>query len=319
VRLLRVTEEGGSYKVRLEEAPEPVPAAGEVLMKVAASGLNRADLSQIAGRYPPPPGEPEILGLEASGALVSSGEEVCALLAGGGHAEYAAVPEGQLLPCPRKVDLLTAAGIPEVWATAFLNLVLEGGLKAGDRVLIQAGASGVGLAAVQLARLLEAHVAATTRSPEKLKALEEAGAELALDSRQTRFDEEIARRWGPDSVDLVLDPVGGETLAKDLNVLAPGGRIIFLATMAGRTAELDLAALMKKRGRLIGSTLRSRSRAEKASILARFRKDVLPHFESGRLRVTVDSVFSPAEAGAAFERMRQNKNSGKILINWRMT
>ena len=165
MRLLRVTEEGGSYKVRLEEAPEPVPAAGEVLMKVAASGLNRADLSQIAGRYPPPPGEPEILGLEASGALVSSGEEVCALLAGGGHAEYAAVPEGQLLPCPRKVDLLTAAGIPEVWATAFLNLVLEGGLKAGDRVLIQAGASGVGLAAVQLARLLEAHVAAAIHIP----------------------------------------------------------------------------------------------------------------------------------------------------------
>src|SRR5437667_5075664 len=177
---LRVVEEQGRYVASLSEAGLPTPARGEVLIRVTASGVNRADLSQIAGRYPPPPGESEILGLEVSGTLVETGEPVCALLAGGGDAEYVAAPAGQVFPAPAGMDLVSAAGIPEAFLTAFVNLVVEAGLKAGDTVLIHAGASGVGLAAIQVAKHLGARVAATTRTAAKLAALTGAGADLAV-------------------------------------------------------------------------------------------------------------------------------------------
>jgi putative PIG3 family NAD(P)H quinone oxidoreductase len=316
MRFLDVSEQAGHYLTRIAEVETPVPAAGEVLIRVAASGVNRADLSQIAGRYPPPPGESTILGLEVSGTIAATGERVCALLAGGGHAELVAAPAGQIFPAPAALDLIAAAGVPEAFLTAFVNLVLEGGLARGGTALIHAGASGVGLAAIQLAKYLGARVAATTRTREKLVALEHAGADLAL---QTPPDEVVAAletRWGANAVDVVLDPIGAATLGADLAVLAYGGRIVVLATMGGKQVDLDLAALMKKRARLIGSTLRARSRAAKAAIVARFREEVLPGFQSGRLSVPVDSVFPVARASEAFQRMRENKNSGKILIDW---
>jgi putative PIG3 family NAD(P)H quinone oxidoreductase len=290
-----------------------------VLIRVAASGVNRADLSQIAGRYPPPPGEPEILGLEVSGARDDDGAPVCALLAGGGHAEYVAAPAGQVFPAPPSLDLVSAAAIPEAFLTAFVNLIVEGGLEPGAGVLVHAGASGVGLAAIQLAKARGARVAATTRTREKLPALEAAGADLALlaQGEEGDFASVIEARWGRDAVAVVLDPIGAATLASDLRVLAPGGRIVVLATMAGARAELDLALLMKKRARLVGSTLRARSRAEKAALVARFRDEVLPGFATGALRVTVDSTFPPERAAEAFQRMRENRNAGKILIAWR--
>src|SRR5882672_6353842 len=240
----------------------PTPARGEVLIRVTASGVNRADLSQIAGRYPPPPGEPDILGLEASGILDETGEPVCALLAGGGHAELVAAPVGQVFPAPAGLDLVTAAGIPEAFLTAFVNLIVEGGLARGATVLVHAGASGLGLAAIQLAKLSGARVAATTRSPDKLKALEAVGADLPIET------------------------------------------------------SLDLALLMKKRAQVVGSTLRARSRAEKAVIVNRFKDEILPGFASGALRVVVDAVFPVARAAGAFQRMRENRNAGKILIAW---
>src|SRR5947207_5973926 len=315
MRYLRVVEEQGRYVASLPEMAQPTPARGEVLIRVTASGVNRADLSQIAGRYPPPPGEPEILGLEVAGTLPGSDERVCALLAGGGHGEYVAAPRGQVFPAPPALDLVAAAGIPEAFLTAFVNLVVEGGLAAGDGLLIHAGASGVGLAAIQLGRLLGARVAASTRTPAKLAALAAAGAELAL--LGPRVAPQIEQRWGPDSVAVVLDPVGATTLPEDLAVLAPGGRIISIATLGGPTAPLDLSLLMRKRARLIGSTLRARSRTEKAALVAQFRRDILPAFDSEALRVTVDSVFPPARAVAAFQRMRDNANTGKIVIDWR--
>jgi putative PIG3 family NAD(P)H quinone oxidoreductase len=319
VRYLDVVERQGRYVASLREAPVPVPAAGEVLIRVAASGVNRADLSQIAGRYPPPPGEPEILGLEVSGARDDDGAPVCALLAGGGHAEYVAAPAGQVFPAPPSLDLVSAAAIPEAFLTAFVNLIVEGGLEPGAGVLVHAGASGVGLAAIQLAKARGARVAATTRTREKLPALEAAGADLALlaQGEEGDFASVIEARWGRDAVAVVLDPIGAATLASDLRVLAPGGRIVVLATMAGARAELDLALLMKKRARLVGSTLRARSRAEKAALVARFRDEVLPGFATGALRVTVDSTFPPERAAEAFQRMRENRNAGKILIAWR--
>ena len=316
MRYLEVRERDGRYVVQLAEREAPRPAAGEVLVRVAASGLNRADLSQIAGRYPPPPGEPDTLGLELSGHIAESGIPVCALVAGGGHAEYASVPEGQLFPAPRALDLVTAAGIPEAYLTAFLNIVVTAGLEPGQRVLVHAGASGVGLAGVALARFLGADVAATTRSPEKLPALTRAGATLALQPPADDVAAKIEAAWGPNAINVVLDPVGGPGMEHNLRVLATGGRIVVIATMAGARPEIDLSLLMRKRGALIGSTLRARSRAEKARLVTRFRAEVLPGFDDGRLGVAVDQVYPPERAGDAFQRMHENRNTGKILIAW---
>jgi putative PIG3 family NAD(P)H quinone oxidoreductase len=314
MKYLDVAPQGEGYLAALRETPIPQPRADEVLVRVAASGVNRADLSQIAGRYPPPPGESEILGLEVSGTLVETEEPVCALLAGGGHAEYVAAPKGQVFSIPGGVDLLSAAGIPEAFLTAFLNL---GDLAKGERALIHAGASGVGLAAIQTATFLGASVAGTTRSSSKLAAIKKAGADLAIDTSASRFAEVIEGAWGRDAVDLILDPVGAATLADDLRVISLGGRIVFLATMSGAHADFDIAFLMKKRVRVIGSTLRSRLRPEKADLVARFRKEILPGFESGALSVQVDSVFPPARAAEAYERLKGNKSTGKVLLDWR--
>jgi len=315
MKYLHVTERDGRYVAALAEMATPTPRRDEVLIRVAASGVNRADLAQIAGRYPPPPGESDILGLEVSGTT-ESGERVAALLAGGGHAEYVAAPTGQVFPAPPRLDLVAASGIPEAFLTAFVNLVVEGGLPAGATVLVHAGASGVGLAAVQVAKRCGARVAATTRRAEKVAALAAAGAELAIDAGHADFASEIEARWGVDTVDVVLDPIGAATVPKDLRVLATGGRVVVIAAMSGATVETDLALLMKKRARLAGSMLRSRSRAEKAALVARFRDELLPGFDAGPLHVIVDSVFPPTRAAEAFQRMHENRNVGKILIAW---
>ena len=301
---------------QVRETATPVPQPGEILIRVTASGVNRADLSQIAGRYPPPPGEPDILGLEVSGTIAATGEPVCALLAGGGHAEYVAAPVGQTFPAPACPDLVSAAGVPEAFITAFVNLVIEAGLRSKGTVLVHAGASGVGLAAIQVAKFLGARVAATTRTAAKLPALERAGADLALQAPDENLVAAIEARWGTNAVDVVLDPVGAATLGADLAVLSPGGCIVFIAAMSGAQAELDVRALMKKRARIVGSTLRSRSRDEKAAIVARFRQEILPGFAAGALGVIVDSVFPPERAAEAFQRMRENRNVGKIVIDW---
>ncbi len=316
MRYLDVTERDGRYTARLARAEEPRPNAGEVVVRVAASGVNRADLSQVAGKYPPPPGESPILGLEVSGRIAGTGEEICALLAGGGHAEAVAVPEGQVFPAPRRGGLLEAAAIPEAFLTAYVNLAEEGGLREGGTVLVHAGASGVGLAAIGVARLRGARVAATTRTKEKLGALVRAGAELAIDTTAGDFADAVERSWGRGAVDIVLDPVGADTLEGDLRLLSTGGRVVFLSTMSGPRAPLDIRTLMSKRARIIGSTLRSRSREEKARIVSRFREEVLPAFDEGRLSVAIDAVYRPEEAAAAFTRMRENRNTGKILIDW---
>jgi putative PIG3 family NAD(P)H quinone oxidoreductase len=319
MRRVDVVERDGRYVSHLIRCPDPRPASGEVLVRVAASGVNRADLSQIAGSYPPPAGESEILGLEAAGTVESTGEEVCALLAGGGHAELVAVPRGQLLRRPRNMDAVHAAAVPEAFVTAFVNLVVEANLRAGETLLAHAGASGVGLAAIQVGRLLGARVAATTRSASKLDAMREAGAELAIDTSRQSFVQEIESHWGRDQVSVVLDPVGAGTVADDLRALATGGRVVILATLSGAQAQLDLRLLMAKRARLIGSVLRARSRAEKAALVERFTVEILPALDDGRLRVPIDVVYPPEQAAEAFTQMRENRNTGKIVIDWTRT
>src|SRR2546430_13591139 len=214
MRYLRVVEEQGRYVASLPDAAPPTPAPGEVLIRVAASGVNRADLAQVAGHYAPPAGVSEILGREVSGTIAETGAPVCALLAGGGHAEYAAVPVGQLLPAPRALDLVSAAAIPEAYLTAFVNLTLEAGLRRDETVLVHAGASGVGLAAIQVAKDYGSRVAATTRTAEKLPALTAAGADLAVDAGREDAAAAIERQWGRDALDAGPDPAGAPTLPR---------------------------------------------------------------------------------------------------------
>src|SRR5256885_5509841 len=237
MRYLRVVEEQGRYVASLPEMAQPTPARGEVLIRVTASGVNRADLSQIAGRYPPPPGESEILGLEVSGTLVDTGEPVCALLAGGGHAEYVAAPAGQVFPAPAGLDLVSAAGIPETFLTAVVNLIVEGRLQREASVLMHAGASGLGVPAIQRSEPSGGRVAATTRSADKLKALDAVGADLAIDTSRRDFAAEIEQRWGRDAGQGVLDPVGASTLRGDRGGLKTGGRIVAPSPRPGAEAS----------------------------------------------------------------------------------
>jgi putative PIG3 family NAD(P)H quinone oxidoreductase len=316
MRYLHASVDGDAYRVVVAEGPAPKPSADEVLVRVAASGVNRADLSQIAGHYPPPPGESEILGMELAGTVDGTDEKVMALVAGGGHAEYAAVPRGQLMPAPKRLALGEAAAIPEAFLTAYLNLVVEGSLSRGGAALIHAGASGVGLAAIHTAKLLGARVAATTRTAAKVPALTAAGADLAIDTSKEAFADGIERAWGKGTIDVVLDPIGAQTFSDNLRVLAVEGHIVVISTLSGKTAELSLSTLMAKRARVIGSTLRSRPRAEKAELIARFRREILPAFDEGRVSVQIDSTFPPERAAEAFARMRANENTGKIVIDW---
>jgi putative PIG3 family NAD(P)H quinone oxidoreductase len=314
VKAILVPAPGGPEALVLGEAPEPALREGEVLVRVRAAGVNRADLLQAAGKYPPPPGESEILGLEAAGLVEGTDERVCFLLPGGGYAEKVAVPRAMLMPIPPGLSFEEAATIPEAWFTAYLNLFREGSLAAGEVVLLHAAASGVGTAAIQLAKDAGAHVAATVRSAAKAEALAALGAELVVDTTARDFAEAVEERWGKAAVGLVLDPVGGAALAGNVRVLARRGRLVLIATMGGGSAELDLRAVLTKRLRIVGSTLRARSLAEKADLAAAFARDVLPGFADGRFRPLVDSVFPLAQAAGAFRRMESNANVGKIVL-----
>jgi putative PIG3 family NAD(P)H quinone oxidoreductase len=291
-----------------------VPRDGEVVVRVRAAGVNRADLLQAAGKYPPPPGAPEILGMEIAGEVEGTGERVMALLPGGGYAVRAVVPRAMLMPIPRGLSFVEAAAIPEVFTTAYLDLFAEAELQAGERLLIHAAASGVGTAAIQLARRAGASVIGLTRSPKKCDPIRILGADLALYVADGAFAERIEAAYGKQPIDVVLDPVGGATLAQDVRLLAPKGRVVFIATMGGRLGELDLALVVKKRLRITGSTLRGRSLPEKVELTSRLLRDVLPGFEDGTLRVVLDSVFPLERATDAHRRMASNGNVGKIVL-----
>lgn len=314
MRAILVPAPGGPEALVPGEAPEPVLRAGEALVRVRATAVNRADLLQAAGKYPPPPGESEILGLEAAGLVEATGERVFFLLPGGGYAEKVAVPRAMLMPIPERLSFEEAAAIPEAWFTAYLNLFREGALAAGEVVLLHAAASGVGTAAIQLARDAGARVVATVRSAAKAAALAALGADLVVDTTAAPFAETVEERFGRSAVGLVLDPVGGATLAGSVRLLARGGRLVLIATMGGGAAELDLRAVLAKRLRLVGSTLRARSLAEKADLTSSFVRDVLPGFSDGRFRPLVDSVFPLDRAADAHRRMAANANVGKIVL-----
>ena len=314
MKAILVPKPGGPEALVWGEAPDPVAAPGEVVVRIRATAVNRADLLQSQGKYPPPPGASEILGLEAAGEVEGSGQRVFFLLPGGGYAEKVAVPRPMLMRIPDTLSFTDAAAIPEAWFTAYLNLFQEGRLKAGERLLVHAAASGVGTAAIQLAKRAGASVVATARSAEKCRALVELGADLAVNTSLEEFLSRIEKTFGKESIDVVLDSVGGPLVVPNLKSLRLGGREILIASMAGPGAEIDLRMVLAKRLRIIGSTLRTRPPAEKAALTAAFVKDVLPGFSDGSLAPVIDRTFPLADAGDAHRRMAANENVGKIVL-----
>lgn len=296
------------------------PASGEVLIDVAWAGMNRADLMQRAGAYPPPNGASSILGLEVSGVVrelgdgvtgLTPGDEVCALLTGGGYAELVRVPAVQVLPIPDGVPLRDAAGLPEVFATAWLNLYREAALKAGERILLHAGASGVGTAVVQLARVMGNPVFVTVGSDDKIEACRALGADAGWNRHEGSFVDAV-RDWG--GVDMVLDPVGGDYIRQDQSVLNPDGRIVVIGLMGGREADVDLGYLLVKRQRLIGSTLRSQPVSVKGEVMRALHEHVWPRLSSGGIRPVIDCTFPVTRAGEAMTYLQANDSTGKVLL-----
>jgi putative PIG3 family NAD(P)H quinone oxidoreductase len=305
------------------EAPMPELLPDHVLMKVHATAVNRADLLQRHGLYPPPPGESPILGLEAAGQVAAKtdgakgwrvGDRVMALLGGGGYAEFAAVHKDMLLAIPPQLSFEEAAAIPEAFYTAFVNLFLEAGLAKGEYVLIHAGGSGVGTAAIQLARERKTRVFITAGSEDKIARCKDLGAEAGINYKTQDFATRLGELTGGDGIDVALDCIGASYLAQHVRVLRTRGRLVIIGLMGGTHTEIDLAATVRKRLRVIGSVLRSRSLKEKIAITRDFKAEVLPLFTKQVLKPIVDSVFPLAEVEKAHERVAANLNFGKVVL-----
>jgi NADPH2:quinone reductase len=317
------TEKAGVRIANLVELPVPKPGPGEVLIKVAAAGVNRGDLVQVAGAYPPPPGAPQTLGLEVSGTIVSSGanverwdlgDEVCALVAGGGYAEYCVAHEGSVLPKPPRVSLVDAAALPEVYMTVWTNVVDRARLKDGETLLVHGGSSGIGTAAIQLFSAREHRVFTTAGSAEKCAACVKLGAARAINYREEDFVEAVRSETGGAGVDVILDMVGGDYIAKNVGLLKLEGRLVNIAFQQGSQANLNLMLVMLKRLTITGSTLRARSNAEKAEIARAVEREVWPLLVNGRIEPVVDSVMPLAKAAEAHARMSGSTHIGKILL-----
>ena len=323
MRAVVVPEPGEADALTIAERPDPVPAAGEVRIRVTAAGLNGADLSQRRGYYPSPPGAPDWPGLEVSGVVDAVGDgvdawqvgdRVCALLPGGGYAELVTVDAGLVLPVPDSVDLVEAAGLPEVAATVWSNVFDLGRLAAGEALLVHGGSSGIGTMAIQLGRALGADVIATAGSEEKAAFCREVGAHAAVDYRTQDFVEAARAFTDGRGVDVVLDIVGGAYIARDLDALATGGRILSIAVRDRTPAAVDMGLLMRKRASIHGTTLRARPLAERVAIIAAVRANVWPLLADGRVRPVIDSVFPLEDASAAHRRMESSAHRGKILL-----
>jgi putative PIG3 family NAD(P)H quinone oxidoreductase len=306
-----------------QQVPDPVAGPGEVLLDVAATAVNRADIAQRQGHYPPPPGAPEWLGLECSGTVAEVGPEVsgwavgdqaCALLSGGGYAERVAVPVAQLLPVPPGIDLVTAAALPEVWCTVWSNVFLTASLQPNEVLLVHGGSSGIGTAAIQLGRAVGATVAVTAGTAEKLERCRELGATILVNYRTDEFDSAVLEATDGRGANVILDIVGAKYLARNLAALATGGRLVVIGLLGGRKAELDLGGLMGKRAAVIGTTLRGRPLAEKATIVAAVREHVWPLIDAGQVRPVVDRVLPISEVSEAHRLVEASEHVGKVVL-----
>jgi putative PIG3 family NAD(P)H quinone oxidoreductase len=323
VKAITIPEPGDASALVLTEVPEPQPALGEVRVRVAAAGVNRADVMQRMGFYPPPPGAPEYPGLEVSGTIDSLGDavegwavgdEVCALLSGGGYAELVCVPAGQLLPVPTGVGLEEAAALPEVVSTVWSNVFMTANLHPGQTFLVHGGSSGIGTMAIQLAREIGARVAVTAGSTDKLEACRELGAEILINYREQDFVEELRGATAGAGADVILDNMGAKYLARNVDALAVNGRLVVIGLQGGAKAELDLGQLLRKRGAVIATSLRARPADEKAAIVAAVRDHVWPLVESGLVKPVVHGRHPLAAAAEAHRELEASGHIGKILL-----
>jgi putative PIG3 family NAD(P)H quinone oxidoreductase len=323
MRFIDAAAAGGPDVLRLATGPVPAPGPGEVLIRVMAAGVNRPDVLQRSGSYPPPPGASPILGLEVSGTIAErgagvagcqAGDEVCALVPGGGYAEYCLAPASHCLPVPRGLSVIEAAGLPETFFTVWTNVFDRGRLKAGESFLVHGGTSGIGTTAVQLARAFGARVFATAGNPEKCAVCRALGAERAIDYRQEDFPAVVKEATQGRGVDVILDMVGGPYVEKNLRSLAVEGRLVQIAFLQGSKVTLDLVHLMMRRQTITGSTLRPRSVEDKAAIARALRDKVWPLLEGGQVRPLIDHEFPLGEAAEAHRLMESSRHIGKILL-----
>ena len=323
MRAVTVSEPGGPDVLALAEVPDPEPGPGEVVVDVAATAVNRADLLQRQGLYPPPPGASDIIGLECSGTVSAVGPgvegwqvgtEVCALLAGGGYATRVRVPAGQVMPVPDGVDLVTAAALPEVACTVFSNVIMVAGLQSGESFLVHGGAGGIGTFAIQLASVLGARVLATAGSAEKLAVCADLGADVTINYREDDFVEAAREATDGQGVDVILDNIGASYLGRNVTALATEGRLVIIGMQGGTKGELDISALLRKRGAVVATALRSRPVEEKAAICASVVEHVWPLVAEGQIRPIVHTTMPLSEAGAAHALMEEGDNVGKILL-----
>lgn len=323
MQAITIPEPGGPEALVPTTVDALEPRAGEVLVDVAAGGVNRADVMQRMGHYPPPPGESDVPGLEVSGTVAAVGEgvegwsvgdEVCALLAGGGYAEQVRVPAGQVLPVPNGLSLVEAAALPEVVCTVWSNVFLTANLQPGETLLVHGGSSGIGTMAIQLAREVGARVAVTAGSQAKLDACRELGAEVLVNYREDDFVAAVREATDGHGADVVLDNMGAKYLGRNVDVLAPNGRLVVIGLQGGRKGELDLGALLAKRAAVIATSLRARPEAEKATIVAAVREHVWPLVEAGRVRPVVHATYPLADAADAHRALEESGHIGKILL-----
>jgi putative PIG3 family NAD(P)H quinone oxidoreductase len=314
---------GGPEVLSVREVPDPEPGPGEVVVAVTAAALNRADLLQRQGFYPPPPGASDVIGMECSGTVAALGDdvegwqvgdEVCALLAGGGYASRVAVPAGQLMPVPSGVDLVTAAALPEVACTVWSNVFMVAGLQRDEVLLVHGGAGGIGSFAIQLAHALGSRVLTTAGTEEKRRACRDLGADVAIDYHEQDFVEEVRAATDGGGADVILDNMGAKYLPRNLDALATEGRLVVIGMQGGTKGELDLGKLLRKRAAVIGTTLRARPVAEKSAICASVVEHVWPLVADGTVRPVVGRTMPLDEVAAAHALMESGEHSGKILL-----
>lgn len=323
MRAVTLPEFGDESVLTLAEVPDPQPGSGEVVIDVAAAGVNRADLLQRQGHYPPPKGESDIPGLEVSGTISAVGDdvdgwsvgaEVCAVLAGGGYAEKVAVPAGQLLPVPSGVSLIDAAGLPEVACTVWSNIVMTAHLQEGEVFLQHGGSSGIGTMSIQVARARGARVAVTAGSAEKLERCRELGAEILIDYKQQDFVEQVKDAADGRGADVILDVIGAKYLARNVSALAPDGRLVIIGMQGGAKAELNIGALLAKRGSIVATSLRGRDKADKERIVAEVRKHLWPLIESGQIKPVIDRTMPLDQVADAHRLLDDSTHIGKVLL-----
>jgi NADPH2:quinone reductase len=328
MRAIEITQYGAPEVLRAGERPDPVPGAGELLIRVTASGVNRPDVLQRTGNYPVPPGASDIPGLEVAGTIVGGdaqamaaggfkpGDRVCALVAGGGYAELCVAPVGQCLPVPKGLSDVEAASLPETFFTVWSNVFDRGRLQPGETLLIQGGSSGIGVTAIQMAKALGATVIVTAGSDDKCAACLALGADHALNYKTSDFAEEAKKLTGGLGVNVILDMVAGSYVAREIDCLAEDGRLVIIAVQGGVKSEINAGLVLRRRLTVTGSTLRARPVAFKTAIAQALRKNVWPLIEDGRIKPVIHSTFAAAQAAQAHALMESNQHVGKIVLTW---